>query len=712
MTVYKLKNLDCADCAVKIENHIKKLNEVNFVSVNFATSKLNINTTNIEKVKREIKSIEPDVDIETIDSKSRGKEYDDILDKDKEEKRINFSCSQKREILIILLSIVIFVVGILIKPKVHRTPKEYIEYIVFLVPYFLVGWKVIQSAGKNIVKGRIFDENFLMSVATIGAIFIHQLPEAVGVMLFYKIGEFLQDLSVDHSRRSIKALLQIKPAYANLKRNGEIAKVDPQSVKIGDIIIVKPGEKVPLDGEVIDGNSQVDSSPLTGESVPRVIKTGDKVLAGMINQTGVITVKVTKIFSESSISKILDMVENAASKKSATEKFITKFARFYSPVVVGGAMLVAFLPPLIFGDAFSVWVYRALILLVISCPCALVISIPLGYFGGIGGGARKGILIKGSNYLDILNSVKTVVFDKTGTLTKGVFKVTEINPTYKFTKDKLLYYGTLAESHSNHPIAKSILEAYKNSELNNEAIGENIIDYKEVPGHGIIVDVGEKSLVVGNDKLLHLMNIEHEKCIKEGTIVNVAVNGQYMGYLVISDELKDDAKLIVPSLNKLGINRIIMLTGDSRDVAETVANDIGIDEFYAELLPEDKVSMLETLMKGSESEKVAFVGDGINDAPVIARADVGIAMGGLGSDAAIETADVVIMTDKPSKIADAIRVGKKTRRIVWENIIFALAVKLFFISLGIVGLATIWEAVFADVGVALIAVFNSLRILK
>ena len=708
MDVYKLKNLDCADCAVGIENHIKKLDDVKFVSVNFATSKLYIDTDNIEKVKKEIKKVEREVDVEILDNGIKEINGKGERSKSSIKNKFQFSSVQKRMLLILSFSAIIYIVGIILKPKVHSTSLEYIEYIVFLIPYFLTGWNIILSAGKNIVRGRVFDENFLMTVATMGAIAIHQLPEAVGVMIFYKIGEFFQDLSVDHSRRSIKELLEIKSDYANLKKGREIKRVDPQNVIVGETIVVNPGEKIPLDGKVTDGYTQIDTSALTGESVPRIVKAGEEVLAGMINKTGVISVRVTKTFSESSISKILDLVENAASKKSATEKFITKFARFYSPVVVGVAIITAFLPPLLTGDALSVWVYRALILLVISCPCALVISIPLGYFGGIGGGARRGILIKGSNYLDILDRVKTVVFDKTGTLTKGVFKVTEIYPADGSTKEELLYYAALAESHSNHPIAKSILEAYGKKGLNDV----NIVRYREIPGHGIVVEIGKKTVVVGNDRLLHLKNIEHDRCINEGTTVNVAVNGRYLGYIIISDELKDDVDRIVPFLSKLGIDRIIMLTGDSKDVSKSIAERLGIDEYYSELLPEDKVSVLETVMKRSDNGKVTFVGDGINDAPVIARADVGIAMGGLGSDAAIETADIVIMTDKPSKVAEAIKMGRKTRRIVWQNIIFALIVKLIFISLGVVGLATIWEAVFADVGVALIAVFNALRALR
>ena len=693
MGVYRLKNLDCADCAVKIENHLKKLDDVKFVSVNFATSRLNIETENFEKIKKEIKKIEPEVEIEP-EEKSREREEGETLNK-------------KKEIAFILISLTLFITGLFFKKKLHNTPFGFAEYAVFLIPYLLSGWGVLLSAGKNIIRGKVFDENFLMTIATLGAIFIHQLPEAVGVMLFYRIGEFFQELSVDHSRKSIKALLEVRPDYANLKINGGTKKVDPQSVNVGDILIIRPGEKVPLDGEIISGSSQVDTSPLTGESVPRTFQPGDTILSGMINKTGLLTIKVTKPFKESSIARILDLVENAAAKKSPTERFITKFARYYTPVVVFGAVALAFLPPLITGSGeFYPWIYRALILLVISCPCALVVSIPLGYFGGVGLASRRGILVKGSNYLDTLSEIKTVVFDKTGTLTKGVFRVTEIIPENGFTADEVLSFAALAESHSNHPIAKSILEAY-----DREIDDGKLKSYREIAGHGVVADVDGHKVLAGNDRLLHLKNIAHERCRVEGTVVHVAVDNRYAGYIVISDELKEDAPSLVPSLKKQGVKKIIMLTGDSEDVAESVAKKIGIDEFYAELLPEQKVEILETLMAKREGA-FAFVGDGINDAPVIARADVGIAMGGLGSDAAIEIADVVIMTDAPSKVSDAIKVGKKVKKIIWENIIFALAVKLVFISLGAGGLATIWEAVFADVGVTILAVFNSLRILR
>jgi Cd2+/Zn2+-exporting ATPase len=524
-------------------------------------------------------------------------------------------------------------------------------------------------------------------------------------MLFYVVGELLQDIAVVRSRKSIKSLLEIKPDYANLKDGGDTIKVSPEYVNLGDEIVVRAGEKVPLDGLVIEGSSFVDTSALTGESVPRKINPDDEVLAGMINQSGLITVKVSRLFEDSSISKILEMVENATSKKAETEKFITTFAKYYTPVVVLGALLIAVLPPLFLeGATFSDWIYRALVVLVISCPCALVISIPLGYFGGIGGASRRGILVKGSNFLDALTQVKTVVFDKTGTLTKGEFKVSEIITSNRFTEEEILEFAAYAEYNSNHPISKSILQAY-NQEFDNSRIGK----VKEISGHGIQAYIDNKEIFVGNDKLLHKENIKHDNCKVEGTVVHVVIHKKYAGYIIISDNLKDDSQDAIKRLNKKGI-KTIMLTGDNKYAAESFARKLGIKEYYAELLPENKVEQIEKML--NKDGKVAFVGDGINDAPVLARSDVGIAMGALGSDAAIETADIVLMTDSPLKVAVAIDVARKTRNIVWQNIIFALVVKAAFIVLGIFGIATMWEAVFGDMGVALIAVFNAIRILK
>jgi Cd2+/Zn2+-exporting ATPase len=516
-----------------------------------------------------------------------------------------------------------------------------------------------------------------------------------------------QDIAVNRSRKSIKALMEIKPEYANLVVGGELVKVSPESIQVGDTILVKVGEKIPLDGEVIDGNSFVDTSALTGESVPRKMKKDDLVLSGTINQTAVLTIKVTKLFSESSVSKILELVENASSKKAETEKFITTFAKYYTPMVVSCALLLAVLPPLLIsGQTFSEWIYRALVVLVISCPCALVISIPLGYFGGIGSASRKGILVKGSNFLDALTQVKTVVFDKTGTLTKGEFKVSEVVTSNGYTKEEILEYAAYAETNSNHPVAKSISEAF-----GKDIESKRIEQVEEISGHGIKAVIDGKIVLAGNDKLLHKENIDHPACNVEGTVVHVAIDTVYMGYINISDTLKDDA---LESIEKLKAKNIqtIMLTGDNKFAASAFAKKLGIDKYFYELLPEDKVKHIENLIAENKGGKVAFVGDGINDAPVIARADVGMAMGALGSDAAIETADVVLMTDSPSKVALSIDVAKRTRNIVWQNIYFAMGVKLAFIVLGVFGVATMWEAVFGDMGVALIAVFNAIRILK
>ena len=615
----------------------------------------------------------------------------------------------KAALLPVLGVVALLVLSMVFETPLHETPYSLGEYAVFLPAYLISGWTVLKSAGRNILRGQVFDENFLMTIATVGAIAIHKLPEAVGVMLFFKIGELFQEYAVGRSRRSISSLLAIRPDAANLKTESGIQVVSPEAVKLGDTILVKPGEKIPLDGAVIDGRSQVDTSALTGESVPRTVGVGETVLAGMINQTGVLTITVTKRFGESSIAHILDLVENASSKKATTEKFITKFARRYTPIVVIASLAVALLPPLFISGATHVeWVYRALVLLVISCPCGLVISIPLGYFGGIGGAAKRGILIKGSTFLDTLAGVKAIAFDKTGTLTQGVFQVSEIVPHNGFTPAELLRWAAAAEANSNHPIAKSIREAYGQS-IDDDAISS----YTEIAAHGIQATVDNRVVLAGNDRLLHRENIVHDTCNVEGTVVHLAVDQVYAGYIVIADAVKADAVQAMRALKAAGVEHILMLTGDSKAVAQRIAKTLGVDDYQAELLPEDKVTAIETLLrKFGKQGTVAFVGDGINDAPVLARADVGIAMGGLGSDAAIETADVVLMTDAPSKVAEAMQVARKTHAIVWQNIIFALVVKGTFIALGVFGLATMWEAVFADVGVALAAIFNATRVLK
>lgn len=694
MKKYKLNNLDCASCASKIEDNLTKLEDVKFVSVNFANSSMTIDTNNLDKVKSKIKEIEPEVEIE---------------DNEKEKTLVSTSelMENKRAIIKAVSGLSLLIAGMIFEDELHNTPFHIAEYAVFVVAYLVVGWNVIASAVKNIARGQVFNEQFLMTIATLGAFAIDEMPEAVAVMLFYIVGELFQDIAVGRSRKSIKALLEIKPDYANLKSGTEILKVSPEEVKIGDTIIVKPGEKVPLDGIVLDGTSFVDTAALTGESVPREVKETDEVLSGMINQFGLLTIEVKKTFGESSISRILEMVENATTQKAETEKFITTFAKYYTPVIVFGALLLAVIPPLIIsGATFSDWIYRALVVLVISCPCALVISIPLGYFGGVGRASRKGILVKGSNFLDALTQVKTVVFDKTGTLTKGEFKVSEIVTSNGFTKEEILEFSAYAESGSNHPVAKSITDAFHNK-IDNTRIKQT----EEISGHGIKAIINDKAVLAGNDKLLHKEHVEHPICNVEGTVVHVAFNNVYAGHIIISDNLKDDAKEAIEKLKARNI-QTVMLTGDNKYAAESFAKKLGIDRYYSELLPEDKVKHIENLIKESKGGKVAFVGDGINDAPVIARADVGIAMGALGSDAAIETADVVLMTDSPSKVIDAIDVAKKTRNIVWQNIIFAMGVKLIFIVLGVFGIATMWEAVFGDMGVALIAVFNAIRILR
>jgi len=699
MKKYKIKNIDCAACATKIEDELSKVPEVKFVSVNFANSTIQIEASDIEIVKQKIKEIEPEVEVLEMDSEISSYA-----------KHFNFKnelTENKSELIKILSTLFLLVGGLIFEEEIHNTPYHFVEYLIFIPAYLISGWGVLKGALRSISKGRVFNEHFLMSIATLGAIAIDEMPEAVAVMLFYVVGELFQDIAVSRSRKSIKALLEIRPDYANLKINGEIKKVSPTEVKPGQIIVVRPGEKIPLDGIVIDGNSFVDTSVLTGESVPRSVKENETVLAGMINKNGLLTIKVTKEFGESSISKILELVENASSKKAETEKFITTFARYYTPVVVFVALFLAIIPPLFFaGQTFTDWAYRALVVLVISCPCALVISIPLGYFGGIGGASRRGILVKGSNYLDALTKIKTVVFDKTGTLTKGEFKVKEIVPANGYDSKDILKYAAYAEANSNHPIAQSILEAY-----NNKIKQSEISEVKEISGLGIKAKISGNEVLIGNDKLLHKENIEHNNCNVEGTVVHIAINKKYAGYIVISDSLKDEAVEAINELKKLKI-KTVMLTGDNKGAAEIYAKKLGIKEYYAELLPENKVEHIEKLISSTNDGKVAFVGDGINDAPVIARADVGIAMGALGSDVAVETADVVLMTDSPLQVVHAIEIAKRTRRIVWQNIAFAMGVKLFFILLGTLGIATMWEAVFADMGVAIIAILNAMRIIK
>lgn len=586
--------------------------------------------------------------------------------------------------------------------------NEWLQIALFIISYIIVGGDVVKRAVKNIFKGQVFDENFLMSIATIGAFFIGEYPEGVAVMLFYQVGELFQSYAVGKSRKSIASLMDIRPDYANVKKGDELVKVDPDEVQIGDIIVIKAGEKIPLDGKVIEGSSMIDTSALTGESVPRKVEVGSDILSGCININGVITVEVTKEFGESTVSKILDLVENASSKKSNSEQFITKFARYYTPVVVIIAVFLAIIPPLVIdGATFSDWIYRALAFLVVSCPCALVISIPLSFFGGIGGASKKGVLVKGSNYLEALAETEIVVFDKTGTLTKGVFNVQEIHPE-GVSKEELLELTAHAESYSNHTISLSLKRAYS-KEIDNE----RILDVEEISGHGVIATVDAKKVMAGNIKLMKMMDIPYFKGELIGTIVHVAVNNKYIGYIVIADEVKEDSAQAIKELKAANIKQTVMLTGDNKSIGSKVAKELGLDKVYAELLPADKVEKLEELFsQKSKKGKLAFVGDGINDAPVLARADIGIAMGGLGSDAAIEAADVVIMTDEPSKIATTMKISKKTLKIAHQNIVFAIGIKIIVLILSAFGITTMWAAIFADVGVTIIAVLNAFRALN
>lgn len=584
----------------------------------------------------------------------------------------------------------------------------WIHNILYIISYLLVGAEIVWKAIKKIVKGDIFDEHFLMAIATIGAFVIGEFPEAVAVMLFYQIGELFQDYAVDKSKKSIASLMELRPDFANLKRKNEIFTVSPDEVKIGDTILIKPGEKIPLDGKIIEGNSMLDTSSLTGESLPREVHLGDEVLSGCINQNGLLTIQVTKEFEQSTVNKILDLVENASSKKSKSENFIHKFAKYYTPIVVITAALLAILPPLFLGWAtFADWLYRALTFLVVSCPCALVISIPLGFLGGIGGSSKIGILVKGSNYLEALAHTETIVFDKTGTLTEGIFEVQKVK-SIGISENELLKLATHAESFSNHPISLSLQRAY-HQEINSDLISKT----EELSGLGILAKVEEKDILIGNEKLMQQKQIHYTKCNEIGTILYIAIEGKYAGYIVIADKIKSDAKQTIQDLKANHIRQTVMLTGDRQIVGDSVAKELAIDEVYTELLPHQKAEKLEEIMKEKmQKGKVAFVGDGINDAPVLALSDIGIAMGGLGADSAIEAADIVIMTDEPSKIVNSIQIAKKTLRIVKENIVFAISVKIAVLILSAFGISTMWEAVFADVGVSVLAIINSLRVLK
>ena len=602
----------------------------------------------------------------------------------------------------IIIALILFLISFIIK-----FPNEWINNAIYIISYIIVGFDIVKKAIRNIIRGKVFDENFLMAVATIGAFGIGEFPEAVAVMLLYQIGELFQSYAVDKSRKSISSLMNIRPDFANVERDGKIQKVDPDEVKIGEIIVIKPGEKVPLDGIVIEGDSSLDTKALTGETLPKNVTISDEVLSGCINVHGVIKIKVTKEFGESTVSKILDLVENASSKKSKSENFITKFAQYYTPIVVIIAVILAIIPPIFIQDAtFLEWIYRALSFLVVSCPCALVISIPLSFFGGIGGASKMGILIKGSNYLEAISNTETIVFDKTGTLTEGVFEVQKVNAIGR-SQEELLKLTAYAEDYSNHPIAVSVKKAY-----NQEIDKKQIIKIQELSGLGIDAKIEEQDVLVGNEKLMNKYSINFTKSDDIGTILYIAVNGKYAGYILIADKIKKDSALAIKRLKKNNVKQTVMLTGDRKAVGENVAKQLGIDKVYTELLPDGKVEKVEELLKAkSEKGKLVFVGDGINDAPVLALADIGIAMGGLGSDAAIEAADVVLMTDEPSKIVDAIHLSKRTMRIVRENIVFAISVKVLVLILSALGISTLWEAVFADVGVSIIAIINALRVL-
>ena len=706
-----IEGLDCPNCAAKVERKINTLEGIKEATVDFLGKKIVVLADEIsenelvELIQTEVDKIEDGVKV-FIPKVQAGESSSEEEDTGKIKKKL-------------LIGGVLFVLGIFV-PKTLFIPK----LAVFLVSYLVIGGDVLLSAFKNILNGQVFDENFLMAIATVGAFAIGEYPEGVAVMLFYQLGELLQGIAVNNSRKSIVSLMDIRPDYANIKVGEGIKKVSPEEIKVGEIIVVKPGEKVPLDGKIVKGVSTFDTSALTGESLPREAKAGDDVLSGFINKNGLIEIQVAKVFSESTVSKILYLMENAGSKKSKTENFITKFAKYYTPAVVITALIVAIIPPLLIqGATFSDWIYRALIFLVVSCPCALVISIPLGFFGGIGGASRHGILIKGTNYLEVLNNLESIVMDKTGTLTKGIFKVTEVNTENnikindfennktELTKPLLLKYAAHIEKFSNHPIAQSIVAEYENSA---SKVDENVVkDFEEISGFGIKVNINNHQFLAGNSKLMNLENITFDKKENLGTAIYLAADGKYIGNILISDEVKEDSARAIKGMKENGVKEIVMLTGDNEAIGKNIAEKLGIDKVFTELLPNEKVEKLEEIYKTkSEKGKIAFVGDGINDAPVLARADLGIAMGGAGSDAAIEAADVVIMNDEPSKIVTAIKIAKKTKEIVWQNITIAFAIKIVVMALGLFGDATMWEAVFADVGVALLAVLNATRVLR
>ena len=696
----ELDGLNCAGCAAKIEKLTNEIEGVSSAKLDFVTKKLKVDVINDNEkdsiknnIMKIVKRLEPDVEVLDINHE-QGHEH-------KHDHNHDHGAMDKMDIIRIGVGLILFISPFLLKLEGS------VGLIVYLLSYLVVGYDVIIRAAKNVAAGIPFDENFLMTLATVGAFIIGEYPEGVAVMLFYQVGEMFQGMAVNHSRKSISSLLDIRPDHANLIKDDEIMVVNPQDVSIGNYILIKPGEKVPLDGVVVEGESTIDTSNITGESVPRNIKVGDDIISGVVNNHGLLKVKVKKEFGESTVSKILDLVENASSKKAPTENFITKFSSVYTPIVVILALIIGILPPVLgFGDLRD-WAYRSFIFLVISCPCALVISIPLGFFGGIGGASKSGILVKGGNYLEALNDVDTIVFDKTGTITKGTFKVTEIYSYDDYSKEEVLELAAYGEAFSNHPIGKSIIEEY-----GRDIKKEYIKDYKEISGKGIEVAIDDNPITLGNKDFLMEKGIEIREVDSIGTIVYIAKGNNHIGTIIVSDELKENVIEDIEKLKKLGIKETIMLSGDNQETAEKVGKLAGLDKVYGNLLPQDKVSIFEDILSKKTKGKVIFVGDGVNDAPVLARADIGIAMGALGSDAAIEASDIVIMTDEIGKIATGIKVAKNTKKIVTQNIILAIGIKMIVLSLGAFGLATMWEAVFADVGVSIIAILNSIRALK
>ncbi len=693
ITKFYLKGLDCIGCATKIEKALKE--HLKEVELNSVTKTLVIDDNYKEEAQSIINSIEPEVQIT----------------RHKQTKDENSRIVMEPQILLIGFSAFLFTLGIIFRSPLSRTPYAWAEYAVFLLAYFLVGLKVVISAFTNIRHKAFFDETFLMTVATAGAIAIGELPEATGVMLFYAVGEAFQNKAVNKSRNSIKSLMNIRPDFARIIQNGQENNVSPKEVPIGSIILVKPGEKIPLDGKIVSGSSFVDTSALTGEPVPKRVSTGDTILSGMINIRGPISIKTTKSYPDSSVSKILDLVEKAANRKAPTEKFITTFARYYTPAMILIALGIAIIPPVVIpGAALLTWIYRALVILVISCPCALVISIPLGYFGGIGRASAQGILIKGANFLDALTKTHTIVFDKTGTLTTGSFEVSEIKAVGDISSHSLLKLAAKAEINSNHPIAHSILSKYQGNIDRND-----ISNYEEIAGCGIKATIDNSLVLAGNSELMNKYGIKHTPPITTDTVIHIAKDNNYKGYILISDKLKSNTVKAIKAIRKLGVKKIVMLTGDNKEKATEIAGKLGIDTVYAQLLPEDKLSILEDLHNDIENKtnnKLAYIGDGINDAPAITRSDIGIAMGGMGQDAAIEAADVVIMNDDPLNISRAINTAISTRKVVMQNIALSLGVKAIVVILGAYGMATMWGAVFADVGVTLLALMNSINLTR